>query len=89
MTARVFIIELMERQNYKGAKVYKNYCEIPSRVIPSFLDKKMLYASCIKDGEKTGYHAYTQALALVTGTVADAVKPALSNVFDKYFNNNA
>lgn len=72
------IVELMERQNYKGAEVYKKYRDKLSRIIPSFLDEeKMLYASYIKDGEKVGYHAYTQALALVTGTVAEAAKPAL------------
>lgn len=74
------IVELMERQNYKGAEVYKNYYERLSRIIPSFLDKeKMLYASYVKDGEKIGYHAYTQALALVSGIVADSAKPSLCN----------
>ena len=78
------IVELMEKQNYKGAEVYKNYCETLADIIPSFFDaEKSLYASYIKGGEKSGYHAYTQALALVSGLVAKDAKPALCDALKR------
>ena len=75
------IVELMEKQGYDGVEAYKKYYETLSDIIPSFFDEeKKLYASYIKDGVKSGYHAYTQALALNSGVVEDKNKAYLCEV---------